>query len=114
MKFFFVKSRGEWVSVEPGKIVWISKSPGKPNYIGIHTMEKTIETKMSLKRIQGFLDSDEFMKIHKSFIVRMEYITSVKGDFSTLRLGEKRFPISRTYASQILENLQLLREIPRL
>jgi DNA-binding LytR/AlgR family response regulator len=72
------------------------------DYIKINTISssKAILTKMSMKAIEEKLPAHLFTRVHKSFIVAIDKVTSVKRDF--VCIGEKEIPIGESYKENIL------------
>ena len=70
---------------------------GMREYVRIHcTDSKPIMSLMSMKTVEGFLPSDRFMRVHRSFIVNLEKITVIER--SRIVFDEKVYiPISEQY-----------------
>jgi DNA-binding LytR/AlgR family response regulator len=66
------------------------------NYIRIHfaTNAKPILSKLSLKTIEEKLPSERFCRVHKSFIVSMDKISSIRND--VIRIDVRDIPISKS------------------
>ncbi len=76
---------------------------GLNEYIGIHTDIKRIVTKCSLTKIENKLPSDQFIRIHKSFIVAVSRIQSYTA--STMEIDNKELPIGRSYKNMVMKTL---------
>ncbi len=80
------------------------------HYLKIHTNEKVILIRASLKKILSLLPAKQFQQVHRSYIVHMEKIRSYKPDSSGgLRLeleGNKMVKVSRSYRKKLKEILE--------
>jgi DNA-binding LytR/AlgR family response regulator len=92
----------EYVSV---KIIFadIIFVEGLKDYIKIHltSNSRPVLTKMNLKAIEENLPSHAFKRVHKSFIVNIVKITSIKRNF--VYIGEKEIPIGDVYKENVNE-----------
>jgi DNA-binding LytR/AlgR family response regulator len=80
---------------------------GLKDYIKIYlsTATRPVVTRMSLKTIEEKLSSGQFMRIHKSFIVAIDKIVSIrKGRVS---LGSIDVPISDHYKQDFQHLIEL-------
>jgi DNA-binding LytR/AlgR family response regulator len=73
-------------------------------YVRITTKEKNILTKFPLSRIEELLSKNNFLRIHRSFIVAKDKISA----FTTadVEINNKQIPIGRSYKESVLEQLQ--------
>jgi len=71
--------------------------------IFVDTAEKPIITKSTLKAIHGKLPARQFMRVHKSFIVHLDKITSIRNQ--QLLVGKYEIPLSDTHKEALLEKL---------
>ena len=67
------------------------------NYIKIYRTggSKAILCKLSMKAIEEKLPGGKYARVHKSFIVFLDKISSIRND--SLRIGETDVPLSRSY-----------------
>lgn len=95
---FFVNVEYSLVKIIFSDILYVE---GLKDYIKIHLSSATrpVITRMSLKSIEEKLPSDKFLRTHKSFIVAIDKITSVKRDFVCIK--EAEIPVSETYKESI-------------
>jgi len=104
MQRIFVKSQGEWSPLIFEEIHWITKSKSKKNYILVHTTHQVFESKFSLNAFQILLPKNEFVRVHNSFIIRLDKITHVESGFAHVKLGAKRIPISDSCVQTLQEH----------
>lgn len=88
MPYFFVKSEYKLVKIELNEVLYFE---GLKDYVKIHLegQEKPILSLMSLKSLEEGLPAEQFMRVHRSFIVNLEKIESVERS----RLLIKSYPI---------------------
>ncbi len=74
----------------------ITHIEGLRNYIRIHLTgsAKPLLSKLSLKAIEEKLPVGKFARVHKSFIVLLDKISSIRNDI--IRIGERDIPLSRS------------------
>ena len=74
---------------------------GFKDYIKIHLSSRAhpVLTRMSLKAIEARLPADAFIRTHKSFLVAISRITTIKRDF--VCIGTTEIPVSETFRENI-------------
>lgn len=77
---------------------------GLKDYIKIHlkSSHKAIITRSSMKSIEDQLPSDQFLRIHKSYIVSIAHITAIRKN--SVFIGEQEIPVSESYR-EVISNL---------
>ncbi|HET9826310.1 MAG TPA: LytTR family DNA-binding domain-containing protein, partial [Chitinophagaceae bacterium] len=65
------------------------------DYIKIVTESRTIVTKYVLATLAELLPADEFLRIHKSYIIAINKIESYNAD--TIQIAKHELPIGRLY-----------------
>lgn len=94
-KNIFVRSDFSLVKVPLSDILYIE---GQADYLKIHIRErKPIIARMPMKDMIEKLQSSDFIRVHRSFILPFSKIEAVRG--TTIFMENKEFPIGRTYAS---------------
>jgi len=75
---------------------------GLKDYIRIHlaSTAKPVITRMSLKSIEEKLPVQKFVRIHKSYIVAVAYITTIRK--SSVNLQALELPVSEMYKQNII------------
>jgi len=76
------------------------------DYIKIHTEQKTFVVHAKLKTVEEKLPSNDFVRIHRSYIVRLDKIKNV--DPSNLEVGKTVIPISNSYRANFLSKINTL------
>jgi DNA-binding LytR/AlgR family response regulator len=75
------------------------------DYIKVVTTTKNIVTKQAISSLEQALPSNNFIRIHRSFIVAINKIESFTSD--TIDIGKHQLPISRMYRHEVNRILQL-------
>ena len=74
------------------------------NYILIQTSSEKHLSLMPLKTIEENLDTEEFVRVHKSFIVPVSKIRSLENHEIILEEGHK-IPVSRNYTKYVQDKV---------
>lgn len=90
-KHIIIKKQGNRIKLDISEITYIEVQ--KEN-ITIHTLNKTYETKGTMNNIEKEINCSRFYRCHKSFLVNLEHIKSIKQYIAILENGEE-VPISR-------------------
>ncbi len=92
--YLFVNVDYSLLKVIFSDIMWIE---GLKDYIKIHlkSSSKPVVTRMPMKSIEEALPSSKFIRIHKSYIVSSEYVTSVRKN--SVFIGPAELPVSESY-----------------
>jgi DNA-binding LytR/AlgR family response regulator len=89
----FVRSEYSLVKIDFSDIVYIETLD---DYLKIHLQDKkTVLTKMNLKNIMSKLNPQEFIRVHRSYIIPLSRVRSVRG--KTISLGNIEIPIGIKY-----------------
>jgi DNA-binding LytR/AlgR family response regulator len=73
-------------------------------YIRIYTVHKTILTKFPLGQIEELLAKNNFLRIHRSYIIARNHIDAFTA--SEVEVNGKQIPIGRSYKESVLEALE--------
>tara|TARA_R110001592_G_scaffold131477_1_gene345292 strand:- start:49861 stop:50595 length:735 start_codon:yes stop_codon:yes gene_type:complete len=99
----YIKVDGVLTKVHQNEIDYVE---AKGDYILIRTKEQNHIVYSSLKKIQEKLNVDTFLQVHRSFIVNLNSIVSIRE--SSLIINKKEIPISRTYRAELLKKINTL------
>lgn len=95
--------------IDPASIVYAVR---EERIVRIVTQKKFFTTKMTLTQLEEKLQSYDFFRTHKSYLVNLQYVSAlepwfngaynltVKGD------GQIRIPVSRTMVKELLKRLE--------
>lgn len=96
--YMFVKSDQKLIRINFVDIHYIE---GMKDYVKIFTNEKMIVTLHTMKFFEANLPSDQFIRIHKSYIANATSIKSISGN--ELELHQSRLPIGSSYKENLMK-----------
>jgi DNA-binding LytR/AlgR family response regulator len=99
--YFFVRSERKMIKISFSEILFIESLS---DYIRIHITGKTVITRETIVNIEARLPQNDFLRVHRSFIVAVKAIDSFTCEF--IEIGKKQIPISRSYKKEVLEKLE--------
>jgi DNA-binding LytR/AlgR family response regulator len=95
-KDIYIRADFNLVKIPLTDIMYIE---GLADYLKIYIKDrKTIVARMPMKEMMEKLPSTDFIRVHRSFILPFSIIEAVRG--TTIFIGEKQFPIGRTYKDE--------------
>lgn len=100
--FLTVKSEYRLNKVAFRDIIYIE---GLNEYVKLHTTTKTHITLASLKDLAEELYTPNFIRVHKSYIVNTEAVTSFSSQEIVLQ-GNKAIPVGRLYKNDFLSRMK--------
>ncbi len=98
--FFFVKCDGKFVRIYFNEILFIE---GMKDYTIIYRNSEKLIVLVSLKKVEENLDSDEFIRVHKSYIVAKGKVDSLEGN--QLKIGNHQVPISKGSKDSVINDI---------
>ena len=98
----FIKSEGKYVRLNYDDILYI-ESVG--DYVKYFTASKHYLTHSTLKAVEEKMNREQFMKVHRSYIVNLGKIKDIE-DHSLVIEG-KVIPISKVLKSEVLQRINL-------
>lgn len=99
-RFVYVKSEYKLLRVDFDDIVYVE---GVKDYVKIYFADKRkpIMSLMNMKKIEDYLPHDQFMRVHRSFIVNMAKVEMI--DRGRMVIGDTFIPVSESYKEQVQE-----------
>lgn len=88
----FAKDGHSLIKLRYNEIKYIQ---GQRDYVKFVAKEKTVMSLMNMRDLEQELPANQFIRIHQSYIVNMEFIELIAND--KVKLGETYLPISQTY-----------------
>jgi len=101
--FIFVRSDRKMIKINFSDIKYVESIS---DYIKIHLIDKAIVTRETITNIEARLPKNNFIRIHRSFIVSISKIESFTNEF--IEIGRKALPISRSYKKEVLSRLETI------
>lgn len=92
--YLFIKSEYKLLRVNFDDITYIE---GMKEYVRIHLSEqKPVMTLLSMKSLEEKLPTDKFMRVHRSYIVNLQKVTTIER-FRIVFSDKNRIPVSDNY-----------------
>jgi DNA-binding LytR/AlgR family response regulator len=99
----FLKLDGTMVKVSATDICVIEADS---NYVKVYTTKKTYIIYSNLKRVMQNLSTKDFVRIHRSYIVRIDQIESIEDNL--VKVGGQSVPVSTGYKTALMNRLKIL------
>jgi DNA-binding LytR/AlgR family response regulator len=101
--FVFVKTDAALVKVDIRQVQWIE---ALADYVALVTKDRKYICHSTMKSIEARLPADQFVRIHRSFIVRIDQIDAIED--KTVSVGDKVLPVGGTYRESLMGKINLL------
>lgn len=98
--YFFVKADGVLEKIYYDEVLVIE---GLANYVTIHCTNKKIITYLTLKQIKDYLPDNQFVQVHKSFIVAIVKVGKIAPE--TLTIQTMEIPVGANFRSIVVEQI---------
>ena len=98
--FFFVRSDRKMVKVLFSAILYVESLS---DYIKIVLVDKTVVTRETISNVEAKLPKNDFVRIHRSYIVSFQHIESFTNEY--VEIAGHELPISRGYKVDVLKKL---------
>lgn len=97
----FLKTEYRMVRINLCDILFIE---GQGAYLHVITDTTRIMTLLSFKEIEALLPSEQFIRIHKSYLIAINKIDSIERNI--VRIGNMRVPVGKSYLKEFYERLR--------
>jgi two-component system LytT family response regulator len=100
--YIFVKteSKGKYLKINLTDIDYLE---GMKNYVAIHCSGKKTLVLTSMKELEERLPKNQFMRVHKSFIIAISRITGIEGNRVLLKGVNDEILIGDSYKPELME-----------
>jgi DNA-binding LytR/AlgR family response regulator len=99
--FMFVRSDRRMIKIDFEAIIYIESFS---DYIKIHLANEIITTRETISAIEAKLPKNQFLRIHRSYIISIPHINSFTNEH--VEINNKALTISRSYKKDVLERLE--------
>lgn len=99
--YVFVKDGYDWVRINLEELQYV-ESEG--NYLTFQETGKKTLTRMTISEAIDLLPTDQFMRVHKSYIVSLDRIEKIERH--QLTIGKVQVPLSGSYRDELLERVK--------
>jgi len=100
--FIYLKSDRKTIKIFLEDIIFIE---GMKDYVLVHTKNSKIITKEQMQDMENKVSTNNFIRVHKSYIVSIEKITAFNS--RSIEIGKKEIPIGRNYKNEVLKKLSV-------
>jgi two-component system LytT family response regulator len=97
---FFIKCDGRHEKIFLHELLLVEAAN---NYITLHTAAKSFLIYQTLKKMEEYLPADNFIKVHKSYIVAVDKISHINGN--EIIIQKHTIPISRNFKDAVIERV---------
>ena len=96
----FVKTDYKIVQIHLDSVLYLE---GVKDYVRIHTDDGPVMTLMSMKAMEDALPDTRFIRVHRSFIVNLDRVTTIERN--RIVFGKVYIPITDSYKDRFMEIL---------
>lgn len=103
--FILVKTeyKGKLLKIKINDIIYIE---GKGKYVCFHTRDgEQVTALLNIGGLEEKLPSDQFLRIHKSFIIAVPFIIMIHGNLVQLEFTKNQIPIGQTYKDIFMSHM---------
>lgn len=98
-----VDAKNKLQKIELEDILYIE---GMKNYVTIHKEQQHITTLLNMKDLESSLPKDQFIRIHKSYIISIDKIKIIEGNQVFLNNVKESITLSETYKTAFFDILK--------
>ena len=99
----FIKTDSKLVQLKFKDILWVE---ALGNDVRVHTQEGKHTVLTTMKELQAKLPNKDFLRVQRSFIVRLDKIKSIEDNY--IIINDKEIHIGKSYKDEVTKSLNLL------
>ncbi len=96
-KTIYIKSGSQLHKVKISDILYLEKDG---NYLTFYTKDKKILSRQNMKDIFDILDSEKFLRVHKSYVVGIQHMDII--ETHQIKIGDTKIPVGRNYREELM------------
>lgn len=104
-EFIFVKSKSRLIKLNTKDIFFIE---ALKDYVVINTLNKRYTIHSTMKDIERKMAKDFFLRVHRSYIVRLDKIAQIEQPNLILEENNKIIPIGGSYKEELIKRINLV------
>ena len=104
-EFIFVKSNSRLVKLKTSDIYFVE---ALKDYVVINVLNTRYTIHSTMKDIEKKLPGDDFIRVHRSFIVRLDKIAAIEQPNLILENDKKVIPIGGSYKDELSKRINLV------
>jgi len=97
-KYLTIRADRKFYKINFDDLVYIE---GQKAYVTFHTSIKKITALASLKELEEALPKNQFIRIHKSYIVAIREINSLEGNM--IEINDTQLPVGKSYKEAVMK-----------
>jgi len=97
---FFIKENGVFVKIFYDDVLY---AEALQNYVAIHLAGRRLITYITLSILEKQLPVNDFMKVHKSYIIALNKIKAIEGN--TIMIESAQIPVSRAMKDTLMQKV---------
>jgi two-component system response regulator LytT len=101
----FVKSNSRLVKVKTQEIYFVE---ALKDYVIIQTKDGKYTVHSTMKDMMGKLESNEFLRVHRSYIVRVDKIVAIEQNSLVIEDNKKTIPVGGSYRDELHSRLRFV------
>ncbi|MEM8525617.1 MAG: LytTR family transcriptional regulator DNA-binding domain-containing protein [Bacteroidota bacterium] len=101
----FVKYRDRMVKIYIQDILY---AEADRNYCKVFTADREYLMTLSLKAFEGKLDAENFLRIHRSYIINLTKVDSLSDHCEYVNIGKQHLSVSRSYKEELMRRLKVI------
>ena len=101
--YIFIRKNSQLMKIGTDDILWIE---ALGNYVVINTDNDKHTIHSTMKNIESKLPGNSYIRVHRSFIVPINKISSVNG--KSLQIDNKMIPVSSSYKKSLMKRLYFI------
>lgn len=103
--YIFVKSNSKLIKLKSEDVYYIE---ALKDYVVIHTLDMRYTIHSTMKEIDTKMGQEDFVRIHRSFIVQLDKIATIEYPNLTLEKIDKLFPIGGSYRDELNNKIKMI------
>lgn len=104
-KSMFIRARGRLEKIEKQDILYVESDK---KYCTIITKTKKYVLRTALKNLYEQLKDNNFIRIHRSYLINKNHITHIDTQNQNILIGEKEISIGRYYQENLFSKIAVL------
>lgn len=104
-QWIFVKSNSKLVKLNTNDIFFIE---ALKDYVVINTLDKRYTIHSTMKEMDKKMGNEDFIRVHRSFIVRLDKITAIDYPNLSLEKDKKVIPIGGSFKDELMKRINLV------
>lgn len=101
----FVRQKGKMTKILLQGILYLE---AERSYCKIHTLQAEYLMSVSLGLLEEKLSANNFLRIHRSFIVNLHKIDTISDDWGYIGIGAKTLSVSRSFKDELRRRLRII------